>query len=117
MTTRRMYTIEIHASNIRLMMTKEKPCILCPAGEDFYCGIQGITTRSEGKAIEKRMLAQWENNPCLICMDFSEIFYEGIKTEEGERKCPCQVLGSEETIKRAKEKLKAYPKEESRDDS
>lgn len=91
MTTRKTYTTKIHISNIKLMLERKRPYELCPAGEDFcIMGDGGI-----------HIQARWENDPCLVCMDFSEV-----NPEDGKIYCPCLALGRKKTIKRAREALR-----------
>ena len=73
------YTEEIHVRGLRLILSRENPCLFCPA------------------------MARAENydNSCNVCLGFINLPVNlpanAVCNAEG---CPCHVLGKKEAIKR-----------------
>ena len=89
------YTQEIHIKQLRKMLKLPEPCELCPA-----------------KIGNHRIFLGWRDlhylKICSICRKFIGLKSSSKYMESLNKKCPCNVLGKEEALRRTIEALEEY---------
>ena len=91
---KQVYSEEIHAENLILMLESVKRlCNLCPKHSDMI----------RGDGIEPDHWDHFKVNPCDICQQFLDL--DCIDENSARYQCPCHRLGSVEARELTEEKL------------